>query len=35
MSRDLTDIFAILIFGVLWIEILELRTLPERYRDKK
>lgn len=34
MSGDLTDILAILIFGVLWIEILELRTLPERYRDK-
>lgn len=35
MSRDLMDIFAILIFGILWIEILELRTLPERYRDKR
>lgn len=34
MSEDLTDILAILIFGVLWIEILELRTLPERYRDE-
>ena len=31
---DLQDIFAILIFGVLWIEILELRTLPERYKNE-
>lgn len=30
---DLQDIFAILIFGILWIEILELRTLPERYKE--
>jgi len=33
VSSDLQDIFAILIFGVLWIEILELRTLPERYKE--
>ncbi len=33
MSTDLQDIFAILIFGILWIEILELRTLPERYKE--
>lgn len=33
MSPDLQDIFAILIFGILWIEILELRTLPERYKE--
>ena len=31
MSADLQDILAILIFGVLWIDLLELRTLPERY----
>lgn len=30
---DLQDIFAVLIFGILWIEILELRTLPERYKE--
>ena len=34
MSADLQDILAILIFGVLWIEILELRTLPERYKEE-
>ena len=34
MSPDLQDILAILIFGILWIEILELRTLPERYKEK-
>ena len=33
MNFDLQDIFAILIFGILWIEILELRTLPERYKE--
>lgn len=33
MISDLQDIFAILIFGILWIEILELRTLPERYKE--
>ncbi len=33
MSADLQDILAILIFGVLWIEILELRTLPDRYKE--
>lgn len=33
MSRDLMDVFAILIFGILWIEILELRTLLERYKE--
>lgn len=33
MSTDLQDILAILIFGVLWIEILELRTLPDRYKE--
>ena len=31
---DLCDICAILIFGILWIEILELRTLPERYKEE-
>ena len=34
MSADLQDIFAILIFGVLWLEILELRTLPERCKEE-
>ena len=33
MSSDLQDILAVLIFGILWIEILELRTLPERYKE--
>lgn len=33
MSADLQDILAILIFGILWLEILELRTLPERYKE--
>lgn len=30
----MSDILAILILGVLWIEILELRTLPERYKNE-
>ena len=34
MSADFQDILAILIFGVLWIELLELRTLPERYKNE-
>ena len=34
MSHDLQDIIAVLIFGILWIEILELRTLPERYKNE-
>jgi len=34
MSADLQDILAILIFGVLWIEICNLRTLPERYKNE-
>lgn len=33
MSCELQDILAVLIFGILWIEILELRTLPERYKE--
>mgnify|MGYP004707050019 FL=1 len=33
MSSELQDILAVLIFGILWIEILELRTLPERYKE--
>ena len=33
MSNELQDILAVLIFGILWIEILELRTLPERYKE--
>ena len=27
----MTDVLAILILGVLWIEVCDLRTLPERY----
>lgn len=34
MSSELQDILAVLIFGILWIEILELRTLPERYKNE-
>ena len=33
MSSELQDILAVLIFGILWIEILELRTLSERYKE--
>ena len=33
MSSELQDILAVLIFGILWIEILELRTLPARYKE--
>lgn len=29
----MTDVIAILILGVLWIEVCDLRTLPERYKE--
>ena len=30
----MSDILTILIFGVLWIEVCDLRTLPERYKNE-
>lgn len=29
----MTDVLAILILGVLWIEVCDLRTLSERYKE--
>ena len=32
MSADMQDILSLLLFGILWIEVCDLRTLPERYK---